>query len=200
MQTTSRPRENNATAETALCAQTRAPARASLRRASSQTCSPPRRPEKSRACTPPSAHSKSRIASAVLSTPDAGALCARFSHWASRAWTSALIFDSCHGHYRNLREWLAESTGQIRALDPESHYDGYHWRPAQARAAEFISSRLNAVANLRKALAKILKLSRTQAVTIDSGGNCNAQIAVAHDRSPTHAHRSSPLCRGRFCC
>jgi hypothetical protein len=39
------------------------------------------------------------------------------------------IFDSCHGRYRNLREWLAESTGQIRALEPESHYDGYHWRP-----------------------------------------------------------------------
>jgi hypothetical protein len=38
-----------------------------------------------------------------------------------------------------LREWLAESTGQIRALDPESHYDGYHWRPVQARAAEFVA-------------------------------------------------------------
>jgi hypothetical protein len=49
------------------------------------------------------------------------------------------IFDSCHGRYRNLREWLAESTGQIRALDPESHYDGYHWRPVQARAAEFVA-------------------------------------------------------------
>ena len=33
------------------------------------------------------------------------------------------IFDSCHGRYRNLREWLAESTEQIRALDPESNYD-----------------------------------------------------------------------------
>jgi hypothetical protein len=49
------------------------------------------------------------------------------------------IFDSCHGRYRNLREWLAESTGQIRALDPESHYDGYHWCPVQARAAEFVA-------------------------------------------------------------
>jgi hypothetical protein len=49
------------------------------------------------------------------------------------------IFDSCHGRYRNLREWLAESAGQIRALDPESPYDGYHWRPAQARAAEFVA-------------------------------------------------------------
>jgi hypothetical protein len=49
------------------------------------------------------------------------------------------VFDSCHGRYRNLREWLAESTGQIRALDPESHYDGYHWRPVQARAAEFVA-------------------------------------------------------------
>jgi hypothetical protein len=49
------------------------------------------------------------------------------------------VFDSCHGRYRNLREWLAESTGQIRALDPESQYDGYHWRPVQARAAEFVA-------------------------------------------------------------
>ncbi|HKD62649.1 MAG TPA: hypothetical protein VKB40_01330 [Candidatus Acidoferrales bacterium] len=48
------------------------------------------------------------------------------------------IFDSCHGRYRNLREWLAESTEQIRALDPESNYDCYHWRPAQVRAAEFV--------------------------------------------------------------
>jgi len=49
------------------------------------------------------------------------------------------VFDSCHGRYRNLREWLAESTGQIRALDPESQYDGYHWRPVQARAAESVA-------------------------------------------------------------
>src|ERR1700721_697132 len=48
------------------------------------------------------------------------------------------IFDSCNGRYRNLREWLAESTGQIRALDPEWHQDGNHWRPERGRAAGFV--------------------------------------------------------------
>jgi len=49
------------------------------------------------------------------------------------------MFEVCHGRYRNLREWLTESTGQIRAVDPESPYEGYRWRPTRARAAEFVA-------------------------------------------------------------
>ena len=29
------------------------------------------------------------------------------------------MFDSCHARYRGLQEWLADSTGQVRALDWE---------------------------------------------------------------------------------
>lgn len=49
------------------------------------------------------------------------------------------VFDVCHGRYRGLQEWLAESTGQIRALDPETTPSGYHWRPVRARASEYVA-------------------------------------------------------------
>ncbi|MGH9747464.1 MAG: hypothetical protein ACRD59_15320 [Candidatus Acidiferrales bacterium] len=49
------------------------------------------------------------------------------------------MFDVCQQRYRSLQEWLAESTGQIRALDMESPYTGYQWRPARARASEYVA-------------------------------------------------------------
>jgi hypothetical protein len=49
------------------------------------------------------------------------------------------IFDVCQRRYRSLQEWLAESTGQIRALDMESPYSGYSWRPPRARAVEYVA-------------------------------------------------------------
>jgi hypothetical protein len=49
------------------------------------------------------------------------------------------VFDICQRRYRSLQEWLGESTGQIRALDMESPYSGYQWRPARARASEYVA-------------------------------------------------------------
>jgi hypothetical protein len=49
------------------------------------------------------------------------------------------IFDSCHARYRGLQEWLADSTGQVRALDLENPSSGYHWRPVRARASEYVA-------------------------------------------------------------
>jgi hypothetical protein len=49
------------------------------------------------------------------------------------------IFDVCQGRYRSLQEWLAESTGQVRALDMESPSSGYKWRPVRARASEYMA-------------------------------------------------------------
>ena len=49
------------------------------------------------------------------------------------------IFDVCHGRYRGLKEWLEETTGQIRALDLGTPSDGYQWRPDRARASEYVT-------------------------------------------------------------
>lgn len=49
------------------------------------------------------------------------------------------IFDVCQGRYRSLQEWLAESTGQVQALDMESPSSGYQWRPVRARASEYMA-------------------------------------------------------------
>ena len=49
------------------------------------------------------------------------------------------IFDVCQGRYRSLQDWLAESTGQVRALDMESPSSGYQWRPVRARASEYMA-------------------------------------------------------------
>ncbi|MGH9692349.1 MAG: hypothetical protein ACRD4C_14935 [Candidatus Acidiferrales bacterium] len=49
------------------------------------------------------------------------------------------IFDVCHGRYRSLREWLADSTGQVRLLELEAPSSGYQWRPDRARACEYIA-------------------------------------------------------------
>jgi hypothetical protein len=51
----------------------------------------------------------------------------------------AEIFEVCHGRYRGLREWLAGSTGSIRALDLGSPSPGYQWRPDRGRACEYIA-------------------------------------------------------------
>jgi hypothetical protein len=52
---------------------------------------------------------------------------------------AAEIFDVCHGRYRGLREWLADSTGQVRALDPGTPSSGYQWRPERSRASEYVA-------------------------------------------------------------
>lgn len=49
------------------------------------------------------------------------------------------IFEVCHGRYRGLKEWLEETTGQIRALDLGSPSEGYHWRPDRVRASEYVA-------------------------------------------------------------
>lgn len=49
------------------------------------------------------------------------------------------MFDVCHGRYRGLKEWLEETTGQIRALDLGSPSEGYRWRPDRVRASEYVT-------------------------------------------------------------
>ena len=49
------------------------------------------------------------------------------------------IFDDCFRRYRGLREWLADSTGSVRSLDPEKGGEGYLWRPDRARACDFVT-------------------------------------------------------------
>jgi len=49
------------------------------------------------------------------------------------------MFEVCHGRYRGLREWLDETTGQIRALDLGTPSDGYQWRPDRVRASEYVA-------------------------------------------------------------
>jgi hypothetical protein len=49
------------------------------------------------------------------------------------------IFDVCHGRYRSLREWVADSNGDVRSLDLEKPASGYQWRPNRARACEYVA-------------------------------------------------------------
>ena len=49
------------------------------------------------------------------------------------------VFDICHGRYRGLVEWLADSTGSVRALTLAKSSSGYQWRPARARASEYVA-------------------------------------------------------------
>ncbi len=49
------------------------------------------------------------------------------------------IFDVCHGRYRSLREWLADSTGSVRSLTLHLPSGGYRWRPSRARACEYLT-------------------------------------------------------------
>ena len=49
------------------------------------------------------------------------------------------IFDVCHGRYRNLREWLAESSSSIRSVNLKTPSPGYQWRPDRARACEYVA-------------------------------------------------------------
>ena len=52
---------------------------------------------------------------------------------------AAEIFDICHGRYRGLRGWLADTTGAVRSLDLDTPSAGYRWRPSRARACEYIA-------------------------------------------------------------
>lgn len=52
---------------------------------------------------------------------------------------AAEIFEVCHARYRGLRDWLADSTGSVRALDLETPSSGYQWRPERARASEYVA-------------------------------------------------------------
>jgi hypothetical protein len=49
------------------------------------------------------------------------------------------IFGVCHGRYRSLREWLANSSGSVRALGLGKPSSGYQWRPDRARACEYVA-------------------------------------------------------------
>jgi hypothetical protein len=49
------------------------------------------------------------------------------------------VFNSCHARYRGLHEWLADSTGQVRAVELDTPSGGYHWRPERSRACEYIA-------------------------------------------------------------
>jgi hypothetical protein len=49
------------------------------------------------------------------------------------------IFDVCHGRYRNLREWLADSTGSVRSITLQMPPGGHQWRPGRARACEYLA-------------------------------------------------------------
>jgi hypothetical protein len=53
---------------------------------------------------------------------------------------AAEMFDVCHGRYRNLREWLAESSSSIRSVNLKTPSPGYQWRPDRARACEYIAN------------------------------------------------------------
>jgi hypothetical protein len=49
------------------------------------------------------------------------------------------IFDVCHGRYRNLRDWLADSSGSVHSVDIKSSASGYQWRPGKVRACEYVA-------------------------------------------------------------
>jgi hypothetical protein len=49
------------------------------------------------------------------------------------------VFEVCHGRYRGLSEWLAETKGEIRSLDLEKPSSGYQWRPDRGRACEYVA-------------------------------------------------------------
>jgi hypothetical protein len=51
---------------------------------------------------------------------------------------AAEIFEICHARYCGLREWLGEATGQVRALSLDAPSSGYQWKPARARASEYV--------------------------------------------------------------
>jgi len=52
---------------------------------------------------------------------------------------AAEIFEICHARYLGIRDWLADSTGSVRALDMDTPSSGYQWRPARARASEYVA-------------------------------------------------------------
>ena len=52
---------------------------------------------------------------------------------------AAEIFEVCHARYRGLRDWLADSTGSVRALDLDTPSSGFQWRPERARASEYVA-------------------------------------------------------------
>ena len=49
------------------------------------------------------------------------------------------VFEICHARYRGLQEWLAESAGEVRAVDLATPAQGYQWRPERGRAAEYVA-------------------------------------------------------------
>ena len=52
---------------------------------------------------------------------------------------AAEIFDVCHGRYRSLHDWLADSSGSVRSLGLDTPSSGYQWRPDRARACEYVA-------------------------------------------------------------
>ncbi|HKV03484.1 MAG TPA: hypothetical protein VJO53_00095 [Candidatus Acidoferrales bacterium] len=60
-------------------------------------------------------------------------------HLTVAAMKPADAFDACHGRYRGLREWLADSAGSVRSLNLENPSAGYLWRPDRSRACEYVA-------------------------------------------------------------
>lgn len=48
-------------------------------------------------------------------------------------------FDSCYARFRDLKEWLASSTGAVHSIRPDKQSAGYQWRPGRARACEYVA-------------------------------------------------------------
>ena len=49
------------------------------------------------------------------------------------------MFEVCHSRYRGLREFLKDTTGQVRSLGLLAPCVGYRWRPDRARACEYVA-------------------------------------------------------------
>lgn len=52
---------------------------------------------------------------------------------------SSEMFDECHARYRRLRAELNEGEGRVRPVVLERPANGYSWRPARARACEYVA-------------------------------------------------------------
>jgi hypothetical protein len=50
------------------------------------------------------------------------------------------MFNECNARYRGLNGWLDDSWGQVRALDLDSPFRGYQWRPERSRACEYVAA------------------------------------------------------------
>lgn len=52
---------------------------------------------------------------------------------------SSEMFEECHARYRRLRAALGGGEGRVRPVALERPANGYSWRPARARACEYVA-------------------------------------------------------------